>query len=192
MHNPAGVSGLVTVGRREEEFCMNWDAIGALSELAGAAAVVGSIGYLAVQVRQNSRFSKAASQQAFISQTAAGLRALVEKPDGLRIAQLAILNFHGLAPDDKAVAYALFNEWITRMEQALYLHDAGLLPGPVFDASRAITLSILGSPGGSQYWEMAKGAFVGADVRRYLDAQLEAGSNLPPPLSEVLPWFRQA
>ena len=33
---------------------MNWDAIGALSELLGATAVVVSIIYLALQVRQNS------------------------------------------------------------------------------------------------------------------------------------------
>jgi hypothetical protein len=167
---------------------MNWDAVAALAELAGAAAVVISIGYLAVQVRQNSRFSKAASQQVFISQSAGRLRALVDKPENLRIARLALTSFRDLSHDEQAVAHALFNEWITNFEQAYYLHTAGLLPDSVFDTSRAIALSLLSSPGGSQYWEVGK-ALVGADVRRHLDAKLAVGASLPS-LTDALPWLR--
>ena len=32
---------------------MNWEAIGAIGEVLGAAAVVVTLGYLAVQIRQN-------------------------------------------------------------------------------------------------------------------------------------------
>ena len=38
---------------------MNWDALGALAELAGATAVVITLIYLALQLRQNSRLVKA-------------------------------------------------------------------------------------------------------------------------------------
>ena len=34
---------------------MNWDAIGAVSELIGAVAVVATLIYLAVQIRQNTK-----------------------------------------------------------------------------------------------------------------------------------------
>lgn len=34
---------------------MNWDAIGAIGEIVGAIAVVASLAYLAIQVRQNSK-----------------------------------------------------------------------------------------------------------------------------------------
>jgi len=34
---------------------MNWEAIGAIGEIVGAVAVVVTIGYLAVQIRQNTR-----------------------------------------------------------------------------------------------------------------------------------------
>ncbi len=34
---------------------MNWEAIGAIGEILGAIAVVATLAYLAVQVRQNSR-----------------------------------------------------------------------------------------------------------------------------------------
>ena len=34
---------------------MNWDAIGAVGEVVGAAAVVVTLAYLAVQIRRNTR-----------------------------------------------------------------------------------------------------------------------------------------
>ncbi len=38
---------------------MNWEALGAISELCGAVAVVATLVYLSVQVRQNSRLIEA-------------------------------------------------------------------------------------------------------------------------------------
>jgi len=34
---------------------MNWDAIGAVGEVIGALALVGTLGYLAVQIRSQTR-----------------------------------------------------------------------------------------------------------------------------------------
>ena len=38
---------------------MNWDAFGALAEALGAAAVIATLAYLSVQIRQNSRMMRA-------------------------------------------------------------------------------------------------------------------------------------
>ena len=43
---------------------MNWDAIGAVGEILGAGAVVATLAYLAIQVRQTNRSAKTSSQQA--------------------------------------------------------------------------------------------------------------------------------
>lgn len=40
---------------------MNWDAIGAIGELIGAVAVIATIGYLAVQIRQSNRLARASA-----------------------------------------------------------------------------------------------------------------------------------
>jgi len=42
---------------------MNWDAIGAVSEIVGAAAVVISLMYLAVQIRNQNAESKAGAMR---------------------------------------------------------------------------------------------------------------------------------
>ena len=51
---------------------MNWDAIGAVGEILGAGAVVATLLYLSVQIRQN---SKSLSSSAFIT--------LVENTNGV-------------------------------------------------------------------------------------------------------------
>jgi hypothetical protein len=38
---------------------MNWEAVGALGEIVGAIAVVGTLAYLAIQIRQNTSMMKA-------------------------------------------------------------------------------------------------------------------------------------
>ena len=41
---------------------MNWDAIGAIGEILGALAVVLTLGYLAIQVKQNSHGMRVAAK----------------------------------------------------------------------------------------------------------------------------------
>jgi hypothetical protein len=38
---------------------MNWEALGAIGETVGAVAVVVTLGYLAVQIRRNTRWLRA-------------------------------------------------------------------------------------------------------------------------------------
>ncbi|MEQ8692338.1 MAG: hypothetical protein RIC89_16080 [Pseudomonadales bacterium] len=42
---------------------MNWDALGAIAELLGAIAVLATLAYLAIQIRQNSHFIESSVYQ---------------------------------------------------------------------------------------------------------------------------------
>jgi hypothetical protein len=42
---------------------MNWDAIGAIGEIVGAIAVLATLIYLAIQIRQNSAIQRAQTHQ---------------------------------------------------------------------------------------------------------------------------------
>ena len=44
---------------------MNWTAIGAIGELVGGIAVIGTLIYLATQVRQNTKINASAIRQSF-------------------------------------------------------------------------------------------------------------------------------
>ncbi len=57
---------------------MNWEAMGAVGEAVGAAAVIASLVYLAVQIRQNTRSIRRASGRQTGEKNAVALRALAD------------------------------------------------------------------------------------------------------------------
>ena len=59
---------------------MNWEAIGAVGEVAGAAGVIASLIYLAVQIRQNTRSVEAATYQSVAESLADVSYRLVDAP----------------------------------------------------------------------------------------------------------------
>ena len=48
---------------------MNWEAIGAIGEIVGATAVVATLVYLAIQIRQNTKVARSATRQAIAEMT---------------------------------------------------------------------------------------------------------------------------
>ena len=48
---------------------MNWDALGAIGELIGGLAVIATLAYLAIQIRENNRMMKIAAKRDQASQT---------------------------------------------------------------------------------------------------------------------------
>ena len=53
---------------------MNWEAIGAVGEIVGAVAVVGTLFYLAIQIRQNNRVVEENSRQLRLGEVDATLQ----------------------------------------------------------------------------------------------------------------------
>ena len=47
---------------------MNWEVVSAIAEVLGAAGVIITVIYLAVQIRQNTRFVQGATEQTLMSQ----------------------------------------------------------------------------------------------------------------------------
>jgi hypothetical protein len=60
---------------------MNWEALGAIGEIVGAVAVVLTLGYLAVQIRQNTRTLRTSSHQASLDGFRELNRVLNELPE---------------------------------------------------------------------------------------------------------------
>ncbi len=60
---------------------MNWDAIGAIGEVAGAIGVVASLAYLATQIRHNTRASAVESKLATTSMLTGFVDMLITDPE---------------------------------------------------------------------------------------------------------------
>ncbi len=71
---------------------MNWDAIGAIGELVGALAVILTLGYLAIQVRQNTLSMRVAAKQEVTRQFGDYSDMLLNNPDLLELFDRLLVN----------------------------------------------------------------------------------------------------
>ena len=64
---------------------MNWEALGAIGEIVGAVAVVLTLGYVAVQLRQNTRVVRSGTEQAQADAHTGCLSLIAQDPDLTRL-----------------------------------------------------------------------------------------------------------
>ena len=64
---------------------MNWDAIGAIGEILGAAAVFASLIYLAVQIRSSSKIATGESEREVWSKWIETIHGLLSTPESARV-----------------------------------------------------------------------------------------------------------
>ena len=97
---------------------MNWEAIGAIGEVAGAAAVVLTLFYLSRQIRLSANVSKISSYHEAISQ----IVETVKDPEYGRLAS-KFANKEQISPEDKFKADVLSSMLIYSHEILLHLHQ---------------------------------------------------------------------
>ncbi|MBI1179460.1 MAG: hypothetical protein GC201_02815 [Alphaproteobacteria bacterium] len=170
---------------------MNWDALSAAAEWGGTLAVVVSLLYVAMQVRQNSNFSRAATQQTLVNQSLAISRWVSEDPARIAVLRKVANGFDDLTPDEQYVAYAILSSWLAGLENALYFKEAGICHDAVYEMQERITLIILGTRGGREFWRHGR-HLMGADLGRKIDELLARDPATLPPLAAVMPWLAEA
>jgi hypothetical protein len=64
---------------------VNWEAVGAVAEMLGAVATVATLGYLALQVRQNTRVAKTSATNARVDQRSRQSAFIAQTPESNRL-----------------------------------------------------------------------------------------------------------
>jgi hypothetical protein len=79
---------------------MNWEAISALSEVIGAIAVVATLAYLAVQIRQSTETNASAIRQSFYDYTTRQMLHGTDTADFNVLLDRAMMTEEELSPTD--------------------------------------------------------------------------------------------
>ena len=129
---------------------MNWEAAAAIAEVTGAVAVVVSLIYLAVQIRQNTRVVRGSTLDAITAHQQSELRWSSEMPEV----------FEKAMDDPEALNFAeswKLSEWTTAAfiaRQNEYVqYRQGLLEEEVWQASENIIRLLLGIEWFRKWWQ---------------------------------------
>ena len=128
---------------------MNWEAIGAIGEVAGAIGVIVTLIYLAAQIRQSNNLSRSASRQALVANDVTSLTA------NLRIADVfaKLVSAEELTAQDQLRLSFMFSIDLRNREFEYFQYINGLLDEKVWLAYRQVILVNHSTSFGLIWWE---------------------------------------
>jgi len=148
---------------------MNWDAIGAIGEIVGAIAVVATLFYLARQVQQSTRMSRAEMTKDLYL---ASRSAILDLTSNDKLAEIwaEIREF-----DDADVArrYTFYQSFFRLYELQFNLSNQGLLDDSIARSYMLVIRMFTNTKHFEQYWSVARDEFH-QDFVEYVDEQRRA------------------
>ena len=127
---------------------MNWEAIGVLAEIVGAAAVVITLAFLAYEVRSNKRALESASVDTFAAGYNAVNSSIMENSELAEIYRVGIENPENLSETQKIQFIALGQSYINQSTTVKKYRDAGLLSDEEWDFQLTGIANVMTSKGG--------------------------------------------
>ncbi|MGR8949725.1 MAG: hypothetical protein ACU84Q_16910 [Gammaproteobacteria bacterium] len=135
---------------------MNWDAVGALAELLGAIAVIATLFYLAIQIRENSQMMRSTIRE----QRFASNQDLLLKFAGEAEFLTKLENESELSEEENTKAAYMLRAAFRLMESSEYQYRKGLFDEEEWQAVRtSIGNYVSGSPPFRKFWAVHKNEF---------------------------------
>ena len=145
---------------------MNWDAVGAISELVGAIGVVASLVYLGVQIRQNTRHigtNTRALQTHAYNEALGGLHAFQDMLlQNERLGPVWMKGLHepkNLNEAERVLFLNLADRFFRVFENLYLTHERGLIEQDLFESSIRVPLKIASQPGLVAHWSETRSQY---------------------------------
>ena len=126
---------------------MNWQAIAAVAEAVGAIAVVASLLYLAVQVRQNTRQSRLGAQQAMVAELGTVLQSQAQDREFATLLAKGLQDLASLDPVEKVRFLSHIGHLLRLYEAVYFYHDEGALDDRIWKGFEAAITDVMSYPG---------------------------------------------
>ena len=145
---------------------MSIEDLGAIGEFISSIAVVISLIYLAMQIRENTRTQRVTAAQDVMSLSASNNTQLVLNPQLFVV--LTKAGSGALSPDELGQYRVFLMSIFAAHWQAYFLFDNGLLEDEIFQAYERRTRGLLSRTSVREWWETNKFLFA-ESYQKYVD-----------------------
>lgn len=174
---------------------MTLETIYYIGQTIAVVAILASLIFVGMQVRQNTkqseqanRLARAQNRRELVIHYKDSFKIASEKPEALAHIRECYQNYNN-APPEAQLTFAYFtHQFFIIAEQAVYLKMEGLLDDVTHEAAENVLLLTLATPGGRQYWEQSKLAHNPALISN-VDLKLEERGDQIPPIDQLFPFF---
>ena len=158
---------------------MNWEMIGAVGEILGAAAVIATLAYLSRQIRASTQATRRAAMQEILDQSGYFLDHLSSTSETAGVWYRGLAGDASLSPDQRAQFRLIVYRLTLQIERLHYLAEAGDIDQWFIERNRRINRDIFASPG-YQAWFRDRGAHLISDgFRTVVEQDMAKGSDRP-------------
>jgi len=148
---------------------MSLEDLGNIGEFVAAVGVIASLIYLAVQIRQNTKWARHQTFQSSLGQTLDWYRLITEDDDVARIYVAGCESFEQLSYQDKVRFSHLMVQAFAHCEVMLQVGEDRLLREETIDAVNRFIIRQFGHPGVRSWWEQEGRSVLARDFRDHVD-----------------------
>lgn len=138
---------------------MNWDAIGALGEIIGAIAVIVTLIYLTIQVRESARASRAAAVTDATASVQAWYQEIGSNPESAKLFLEGMTNPDALPVARQFQFLMLVHSIFLGFQRTYFLSQAGTLDAGLRDSIGTAIHAVNHLPGIHLYWRVRRAFF---------------------------------
>ena len=151
---------------------MDWEAVGAIGEVLGALAVVATLGYLAVQIRQNTKAVRIQTYQA-IMDSSNRLADSLASQNVDEVYRKGRKDPEGCTPEEWA-QFKLIAGQVVNLYEGLYLHhQSGAIDDDFFKNRWTTFRRIMNQPGFRLMWTETMAAYYASSFNSAVDSLLD-------------------
>ena len=132
---------------------MNWDALGAVGEIIGAIAVLLTLGYLALQIRQNTQAVQASAVESSIKSVSEARSAIFVTAGIAEIYEKGISDPEQLTGVETIRFRLLVHNLLLAQANVFAQMKYSNLPSSTWKSQRPAILRVLKTPGGKWFWD---------------------------------------
>ena len=155
------------------------ELLGNFGEFFGAIAVVATLGYLVIQIKQNTSALRASSRQEIATSYRENNKLLADEKVA-RAYSIGMSQYPDLCFEDRSLFSMYMNDFGVFIQGAIALHESDQLEDETYYPYLSSFCSTLSTPGGSAWWSEVRPFYLKRMVER-VDHRLAQGT-----LPEVL------
>lgn len=169
---------------------MDWDAVAALAEVIGVIAVVVSLIYLAIQVRQNTAQLRIDNLRETVRGTLDTNWYYHRDERAFDAFRNGVAGFDKLPPRQQAMFHSIIVDLAFYVEMIRSFEYSGLVDPAGRETNEKFLLSVLLTPGGREWWAFAKkNPPMPPGALDYLQGLIDSSPPDAPRITDLQPWF---
>ena len=162
---------------------MNWEAIGAISEVIGAVAIIVTLIFFAGQFKQSNTLGRAEAERDWFSTWNVLVRESMGSSEAAELMRNGLNSYFNLSPNEQAVFSTRLIGMFDHVDVLRRLHEHKYVADDLIETLLTALNAMVSTPGGLAWWKEV-GPMI--SIYKYFEEQRNEEAI---PITQLMPYF---